>query len=80
MEHAFDHICKATTPNELRKVIVEELHLRAWQERASARIGRTNKRTIAEHEHSAFALECLAASLTSAEIANQQPTGIEVRA
>lgn len=40
--------------------IVAELRLRAWQERASARIGRKSKAFIAEHEHAAQALESLA--------------------
>lgn len=46
--------------SEFTNEVVKELRYRAWQERASARIGRTSKRKIAEHEHAAFALECLA--------------------
>ena len=39
------------------KEIITELRHRAWQERASARIGRTSKQRTAEHEHAAIALE-----------------------
>jgi hypothetical protein len=67
MEHAWDRICKATTPNELREAIVEELHFRAWQERAVSTIGRTTKQYRAECEHAAWALECLAQHLTAIE-------------
>ena len=61
MKHTWDKIQDATTPNELRKAIVEELHLRAWQERAASSIGRTTKAKRAEAEHAAIALENLAA-------------------
>ena len=37
-----------------------ELLFRAWQERAAARIGRTNKQRTAKAEHAAQALERLA--------------------
>jgi hypothetical protein len=48
-------------------MIVSELLLRAWQERAVKNIGRTTKLKRAEHEHAAFALECLAADLKLTE-------------
>jgi hypothetical protein len=64
MENSWDKVQKATTPNELRRAIVEELHLRAWQERAGATIGRTTKEYRTSHEHAAKALECLAKHLT----------------
>ena len=76
MKHTWDKIQDATTPNELRKAIVEELHLRAWQERAASSIGRTTKAKRAEAEHAAIALENLAADLTRTEIVNQQPAGL----
>ena len=65
MKHSWDKVQDAATLNELREGIVEELHLRAWQERASASIGRTNKQRTAEAEHAAHALESLAADLTN---------------
>lgn len=46
-----------------KEKIIAELRHRAWQERASARIGHHSKRTIAAHEHAATALENLANDL-----------------
>ena len=65
MKHAWDTICNATTPQELMAGIIEELELRAWQERAGATIGRTTKSYRDAHEHAAHALECLANHLKS---------------
>jgi hypothetical protein len=65
MKHSWDKVQDAATLNELREGIIEELQLRAWQERASASIGRTTKQYRAEHEHAAHALENLAADLTN---------------
>ncbi len=76
MEHAWDKIRNATTPNEFRAAIVEELNLRAWQERAVSQIGRTTKAKRAAHEQAAIALETLAADLTDMEIVNQRPAGL----
>ena len=76
MEHAWDKIRNATTPNEFRAAIVEELNLRAWQERAVSQIGHTTKAKRAAHEQAAIALETLAADLTDMEIVNQRPAGL----
>jgi hypothetical protein len=58
----------AITLEEFRAEIVTELRHRAWQERASARIGRTKKSTIAEHEHAAVAHENLACDVERIEL------------
>jgi hypothetical protein len=43
--------------------ICAELLYLAWQERAAARVERTNKQRTAEAEHAAQAMECLAADI-----------------
>jgi hypothetical protein len=52
--------------------IIEELEFRAWQERASATIGRTTKSYRDAHEHAAHALECLAADLKRAGLTEDE--------
>lgn len=47
----------------MKDKIIAELRFRAWQERASATIGRKSQRFIANHEHAAIALENLANDL-----------------
>jgi hypothetical protein len=64
---SWSKVQNAATTNELKKAIIEELHLRAWQERTSATIGRTTKTKRAAAEHAAFALEILAQHLTDIE-------------
>ena len=51
--------------NTVEGICAELLH-RAWQERAAASIGRTNKHRTAEAEHAARAMECLAAHIEQA--------------
>jgi len=64
---AWAKIQSATTVNDLRQAIVEELNLRAWQERAVSTIGRTTKQSRAAHEHAAEAFETLATQLAKLE-------------
>ena len=72
MKHGWDRICKTTTPQELMAGIIEELEFRAWQERASATIGRTTKSYRDAREHAAHALECLAADLKRAGLTEEK--------
>lgn len=60
MKTAWDKIREATTVEEMRAAMIEELRHRAWQERAAASIGRTNKQRTAEAECAAKQLEILA--------------------
>ena len=62
MNSSWNKVCSASTVSELREAVVEELRLRAWQERAAAGIGRTNKEKTARAEHAAQALENLSGS------------------
>lgn len=48
--------------------IIEELRLRAWQERAVATIGRRTKASRDAHEHAAVALENLAHDIGKWEV------------
>jgi hypothetical protein len=61
-------ICNATRPEELRTKIVNEILLRACQERMVSTIGRTTKLSRASHEHAAVALENLAADLKAERV------------
>jgi hypothetical protein len=72
---AWDKVKAATTLHEFRDAIVEELSHRAWQERAVSTIGRTTKQFRAEHEHAAFALECLANDLKNAWASGSKEEG-----
>jgi hypothetical protein len=64
MERAWEKIKKATTRDELLTGIIEELHVRAWQETAFMdRLAKSKTKRIAK-EHAAAALECLAKHLT----------------
>ena len=61
---AWEMIKKATTRDELLKAVIEELHVRAWQETAFMdRLVKTKTERKAK-EHAAAALECLAKHLT----------------
>lgn len=55
-------------PLDTTEGIRAELIHRAWQERAAASIGRTNKQRTAEAEHAARALEHLAAGIERANV------------
>jgi hypothetical protein len=57
-------ICNdATTPQALRDEIVIELEHRAWQSRAAASVGRTNKHRTSAAERAAQELENFANDL-----------------
>ena len=60
---------KTRSLNTVEGIHAELLH-RAWQERAAASVGRTNKQRTAAAEHAAKALENLAADIAPASLSN----------
>jgi RNA-binding protein YhbY len=61
--HAWERIKTATTPQEMREAIIDEIELRAYQARMVATIGRTTKQFRAGQESVARNFHLLATHL-----------------